>query len=78
MDAASCPRLILRRPRLCEGGILSRIDEVEILNESPIISFEVLFLALHAGAGEARDFVGEHLAGHDLLYLVDDIRLLVR
>lgn len=48
------------------------------MNESPIIWFEVLVLAPdHAGAGEARDFVGAHLASHDLLYLVDDIRLVV-
>jgi anti-sigma regulatory factor (Ser/Thr protein kinase) len=50
----------------------------EILNESSISWFEVLVLPPdHAGASEARAFVGAHLVSHDLLYLIDDIQLVV-
>ena len=79
IDAASCRRLDpCVGPASLEVGILIRNAWSEIVNESSIIWFETLFIAPETtSAREARDFVCTHLTRHDLLYLVDDIRLVV-
>jgi anti-sigma regulatory factor (Ser/Thr protein kinase) len=45
------------------------------MNEIPDWSHETVLAAEHVSASEARDFVCGHLVEHDLLYLVEDIRL---
>ena len=45
------------------------------MNEIPGWSHETVLSAEPVSASMARDFVCQHLVAHDLLYLVEDIRL---
>lgn len=45
------------------------------MNQIPGWSHETVLAAEPASASKARDFVCEHLVAHDLLYLVEDVRL---
>ena len=78
VDVASCPRLDPAEalPRRRRDSLPNRGSE--LLEESSIIWFKALVLPPgHASAREARDFVCGNLASHGLLYLVEDIRLVV-
>jgi len=45
------------------------------MNQIPGWSHETILAAEPVSASKARDFVCQHLVAHDLLYLVEDIRL---
>ena len=45
------------------------------MNQIPGWSHETVLAAEPVSASMARDFICEHLVAHDLLYLVEDIRL---
>ena len=45
------------------------------MNQIPGWSHETVFAAEPVSASKARDFICQHLVAHDLLYLVEDIRL---
>ena len=45
------------------------------MDRTPDWSYETVLAAESASAAKTRDFVGQHLVTHDLLYLVEDIRL---
>lgn len=45
------------------------------MNQIPGWSHETVLEAEPVSAAKARDFICEHLVAHDLLYLVEDIRL---
>jgi anti-sigma regulatory factor (Ser/Thr protein kinase) len=45
------------------------------MNRTPDWSYETVLAAEPVSASRTRDFVCQHLLAHDLLYLVEDIRL---
>ena len=45
------------------------------MNQIPGWSHETVLAAEPVSASKARDFICQHLVAHDLLYLVEDIRL---
>ena len=45
------------------------------MNQIPGWSHETILAAEPVSASKARDFICQHLVAHDLLYLVEDIRL---
>jgi anti-sigma regulatory factor (Ser/Thr protein kinase) len=47
------------------------------VNQIPGWSYEAVLAVEPVSASKARDFICEHLVAHDLLYLVEDIRLVV-